>query len=553
MSRATGLDLGHSHVRMATLDSKKGAITLTRYRSAELEASESPHEVASEVFGGLKPKPTSVRVGVTGADIMLRYLPVPEVEDWRLERLMEFEVRELESRSGSPLATSYNLLPVPRELDDEDTMLLGVVREDLIDNWVDDLGPISVEGFTPNAIALYNAYLALGDHESSVTLLANVGATSLDLALVRGTELYFARSVTTSLEKRDETLAKNLGIDASRARDLIHKHLDLSLAEGQRVSTDADRVTRPLLPLYDSLPTLLSGIITLCKAQARLRELALDRVLLTGGGAQAAGLVQMLTGRLRVPVSVWNPTEMVDPSGLSDDEMDQLEADGPGATIALGLALSAADSSLYALEILSKAARKKRDFRERGVFAMAAGIVALAYLGLNYTQTAAAAEASQEESKRLRGLVSGSERSHGQAVEMLAEIEEKEFVLQDLERRFALQQSSERMLTFLEQGLPGNLWVLSAAAEFRDGKDWAREGEVIPVLRVVGRGEDASVSARKAFNDFAQSVAAQLPRGEESARPSTRRVGQQIEWTLEMQLLDEARADQGEDEMEEGR
>ena len=69
-------------------------------------------------------------------------------------------------------------------------------------------------------------------------------------------------------------------LDAKRAEGLIQQHLDLCLAEGQRVSTDSDRVTRPLLPLYDSLPTLLSGIITLCKAQARLRELSLDRVTL---------------------------------------------------------------------------------------------------------------------------------------------------------------------------------------------------------------------------------------------------------------------------------
>ena len=69
---------------------------------------------------------------------MLRYLPVPAVEDWRLERLMEFEVRELESRSGSPLADSYNLLPVPHDLDDEDTMILALVREDLLGGFLTD-------------------------------------------------------------------------------------------------------------------------------------------------------------------------------------------------------------------------------------------------------------------------------------------------------------------------------------------------------------------------------------------------------------------------------
>ena len=80
--------------------------------------------------------------------------------------------------------------------------------------------------------------------------------------------------------------------------------------------------------------------------------------------------------------------------------------------------------------------------------------------------------------------------------------------------------------------------VTGVSTELRDGKDWGYENRSIPVMRVVGRGEDASVSARKAFNDFAESISAQLPSGEEAARPSTRQVGQQIEWTLEMHLVD---------------
>lgn len=542
MSKGTGLDLGHSAVRLAGIELRKGAAQLTRYRSVALEPGEAPHAVAGEVFGALKPRPSGVRAGVTGSDIMLRYLPVPEVEDWRLERLMDFEVRELESRSGSSLATSYNLLPVPRELDDDDTMLLGVIREDLIDQWVDAVSPLTVEGFTPNAVALYNAYLALGDHEQSVTLLANVGATSLDLALVRGTDLYFARSVTTSLEKRDQTLAQSLGTDAQRAQKLIHKHLDLSLAEGKRLSTDADRVTRPLLPLYDSLPTLLSGIITLCKAQARLRELSLDRVLLTGGGAQANGLVQMLTTRLRVPVSVWNPADMIDPSKLDAEDLDQLEADGPASAIALGLGLSAADASLYALEILSQSARKKRDFRERGVFAVAAAVLALGYLGLDYAKTSSAAAEAQEEARRLGGLARATQTSHGQGVALIEEIERTDALLADLEMRHALQKSARELVAFLHTSLPSNLWVESVSAEMRDGKDWGYEGREIPVLRVVGRGEDAAVRATSAFNTFSEQLYAQLPRGEQAARPSTRTVGQQIEWTLETHLLADAAA-----------
>ena len=150
----------------------------------------------------------------------------------------------------------------------------------------------------------------------------------------------------------------------------------------------------------------------------------------------------------------------------------------------------------------------------------------------------AAIEAATKEAQRLGGLVRTSQSSHGQATAMVDEIAVKQVLLQDLEMRFAVQASSVQLLEFLERGLPGNLWVTGVSTELRDGKDWGYENRSIPVMRVVGRGEDASVSARKAFNDFAESISAQLPSGEEAARPSTRQVGQQIEWTLEMHLVD---------------
>ena len=159
MSKGAGLDLGHSQVRLAQVKRGKSGVVLTRYHSVVPETGESPVDNAAASFTSVGRKLAGVQTGLTGSDLMLRYLPVPAVEDWRLERLMEFEVRELESRSGSPLADSYNLLPVPPDLDDEDTMILALVREDLLGGWMEELNGVPIQEFTPNAVALYNAYL----------------------------------------------------------------------------------------------------------------------------------------------------------------------------------------------------------------------------------------------------------------------------------------------------------------------------------------------------------------------------------------------------------
>jgi len=532
----TGLDLGRTGVRLVTADTGRSGPRILRYVSAAVEAGETPSEAAAAALAVAARKSGRVRVGLGGSDLMLRYLPVPQVEDWRLVRLMEFETREIASRSGAELASSYNLLPVPKELDEDDTMMLGLVREDLLESQAERLAPIAVESYTPNAIALYNAWLALGDHQPRTTLIAHFGAGALDLALVRGSDLYFARSLTTPLEKRDSTLATRLGVDAMRARALIHKHLDLRVTVGERLSADADRVTRPVLPLYEGLPTLLSGAVTLCKAQARLRELALERVLITGGGAAARGLVEMLGDRLRVPVEIWNPAAEVDASALSAEEADQLTSDGPAATVALGLALSAADSELFALEILTAGARRKREFSERGVWSIAAGAAAAVFLGLAFWRNGALADEGETTAKRARSQVSKVQAANQRTEDLLKKLAVEEQLGRELATRVAIGESARRFLGLVETALPESLWLETWSVRLENGKDWGSTGVDVPVVAVAGRSEEEPRIASQQLSEFAGRLQALI--GDQSrVLPSQRPSGKELEWSMKTLLL----------------
>ena len=182
---AGGLDLGHAQVRLAIAEAKKGNYRLKRYMTAVPERGETPAEAAAAELGAVAKKAGALNIGLTGSDLMMRYLPVPPVEDWRLERLMDFEIREIEGRSGSSMASSYNLLPVPRGLDDEDTMLLGLVREDLLEDTLNALQGVKVKAFSPNAIALYNAYSQRRTREvDAPEVLAQCRADAVDVALM---------------------------------------------------------------------------------------------------------------------------------------------------------------------------------------------------------------------------------------------------------------------------------------------------------------------------------------------------------------------------------
>ncbi len=538
MSRGSGLDVGACGVRLAEIQARKGNFSLTRYHSVPVDAGEDAWDVVAEAFSTLRQRPAPVRVGVGGGDAMLRYLAVPQVEDWRLERLMEFEVREIEERAGATLASSFNVLPVPKELDEDDTVLLGMVKEDLLEGAMDACGKLPVQGFSPSAIALYNAWLALGDHLPSTTLLVAVGATSLDLVLVRGAELWFARSARTELGNRDATLARNLGTDPGRARNLIERHLDLRLLIGERGVSETERVTRPLAGLYEPLPTLMSGMAALCRAQARLQDVTIDRILLTGGGSSARGLAEFVHGRTGLPCEIWDPSQEIGAEDLPADQLEALETDGPASVIALGLALSAADSDLYALEILPVAARRKRDFQQKGVFQYLAGGLAIAWLVANFISASAKADDLEAVARKFSRQASVAKEQDRLADELENQMAASSSLLEDLRNRRSVAGALRAILDGLGSWLPENLWVDGLEVELGQGKDWGLEGRTVPVVLIRGAGEDRSRRAADAFTQFGDRLIAVLPGGESAVQLSGSKRGRLFEWTLKAVPLD---------------
>jgi len=354
---------------------------------------------------------------------------------------------------------------------------------------------------------------------------------------VRGAELYFARSVSTSLTQKDQALANSLGIDAARARGLIHKHVDLRGALGQRLGSEAERVTRPLVSLYDPLPTLLGGVITLCKAQARLQDLSLDRILLTGGGANARGLTELLTQRCGVQAELWNPAEQIDIASLDDSQAEDLESDGLAATVAIGLALSAGDKDLYALEILSKDARKKRDFQQRGIFSLLAGALALGFLVLDFVIQSGRASELAANASRLDRQAKTTLENDRRAEELELQLVAANAVYSDLRARAAMRTTADQMLKALSQHLPSNLWVESFNLELSPADDWGMTGSPVPTVSVTLRGEDRAQRAADAFTDFSERVKQELPGGDQAIRIVSKDRGRNPLWTLTAVLL----------------
>ncbi|MBK7875684.1 MAG: pilus assembly protein PilM [Planctomycetes bacterium] len=383
----TGIDLGLCNARFLRGYAKGNTFHVTAFANSPLSSKELPDGwSACEVPF----KPTNARVGVTGRDVNVRYVRVPRVPDWQLRNLMRFEVEEIggQSGGGAALASDFNLLPQLPEIEGEDVVLLAMARESLLEAHMDGLAGLggTLESFTPNAIALYNAWTRYGVLQDETVLVANLGHDHVDVVIARGPDLLFARNLTGGSRLFEEAIAQRFSVSTEKARELKETIATLDPA-AKHTDSNAEKASRSILAAAGQLTSLLQSAVIFCKSQVKLTGLKLDRVVLCGGGAALEGLPKYLSNALSVPVELFDPWKVVDTTALPEDQKRELETYALESVVALGLATMASDSSTYGVEILPAATRKKRAFAEQHAWMIAAGVLAVGYLGWDAWKT----------------------------------------------------------------------------------------------------------------------------------------------------------------------
>ncbi|MEM7264244.1 MAG: pilus assembly protein PilM, partial [Planctomycetota bacterium] len=172
------------------------------------------------------------------------------------------------------------------------------------------------------------------------------------------------RTVSFGGEQIDASIASALDLSDEKARQVKEK-----IGSGTLPEEIESSIGPALRSAFGQLNSMLGSSITFCKAQTKIPELEVDRVLLCGGTAALPGLDDYLEKGLSVPVELFAPS--VD---------GQLPGDAQTWNVVIGLAASRLDPKL-SLDLLSAPAKAKREFRQRTVFLYAsAAVLVLALL-----------------------------------------------------------------------------------------------------------------------------------------------------------------------------
>ena len=457
-NKATAVDLGSHSAKILAAQASKHGVKLLRFAGlprGEGEAAVSLRAADIPLSG--------VLCGLAGRDMTLRYSQVPPTPDWQLRNLMDLEIQDMAQQSGGALSADYNLLPSQDAEAGVDTVLLALAKDDALARQQDELKAAggSVGAFVPNCTALYNAFLKCGPVDAdAVVCLVNIGHQTMDLAIVKGTDLLFARNLSTGTKVLDDAIAAAFNVSERKAEALKKDLLDLDpQSRGRYASGQAEKVTLAAAGGASSISAAISSSLSFCKAQTKLADLRLDQILVAGGGARLRGLRAFLREALRCPVELFDPFANLDLAALPPADAEQLQAMRHEAVIALGLAVGRLDDSLYSLEILPEAVRRRQRFVKRTLWNIAAAALVVVVLLLKYTKASEAVRVAEEHAGRLRRSIASANSTH-QAAETQIAANKVERALVD--HMAAVAQPLHGLLRVhraLVANLPPELWI----------------------------------------------------------------------------------------------
>ncbi len=508
----TGVDIGLRATKFLRGSWKGNTLKLTGFAATPV-ASTSIAEGWAAAEPGFKP--VNARIGLTGRDVNIRYTRAPRVPDWQLKNLMRFEVEEIGEQAGAGVASDFNLLPPLPEIEGEDVVLLAMARESLLEGHAEGLAKLggSLDAFSPNAVALYNAWLRFGVVGDETVLLANLGHENVDVAIARGPDLLFARNLTGGSKLFDDAIAQRLGVSADRAREI--KETQVSLDPAARFADpNREKASRAALGAAGQILSLLQSAVLFCKSQVKVTGLKLDRVLLVGGGAALSGLSKYLASGLSVPVELFDPWRVVDTSALEPEALAELEKRKHECVVALGLAAMASDPEAWSIEILPEKLKKRREFLEGPIWLAVAGVLALGYLGFDAVRTSGRLTDARTRTRVVENDLKKASQTHHKAEELVLENAKLEKTAEALFETKGTGEQLARTIALLEKALPDELWITRISTDLRADPDLRiPKGSERPTVSIAGRAREGTTALATLRGAFIDQITKGLPPG----------------------------------------
>jgi len=360
-----GIDFGTASIKAVELTVENNRPILVNYGQvslADLENGTPPQGRSYEeeivlhlktLLERMKPESRSAYVAMPAFIGLISLIELPVMEEAELQEAVRFEAHKYIPSSLDEVALSWEVIgthTVPGEGEKLEVLLVAALNKEVAryEHYVAgaalDLDFLELETFSI-------VRSIIGD-EPGMSLVIDIGSRATNLVLVENGLVRVSRNLDVGGRDITRVLAESLNITEERAKILKRSGKDFLIAPEsaltfpslQMIASEADR----MLAAY----------------QAKHSGVQCKQIVLSGGTALFAGLVQYYSTLFKVPVVLGNPWRNIEYDALLEET---LRVFGTSFSVAIGLALRGTDT------LLKKAAdmpfkKPKKEFSLKALF-----------------------------------------------------------------------------------------------------------------------------------------------------------------------------------------
>ncbi|MBP7875713.1 type IV pilus assembly protein PilM [Candidatus Woesebacteria bacterium] len=274
------------------------------------------------VFTEHKLPTNDVRLSIPETAVSTKVISIPSLSDAELASAIDWQAEQYIPIPPEDLTLEYEVLYRPQKGANQPMKVLLVgVRKQVVERYLSMFHDLGIEPTILESQVL-SLVRSLGFEASDpATLVVNLGASSMNLAVVTGQYPAFVLSHLSGGQLLNKALEQALGLDAAQAEQYKSTFgLDPQQFEGK---VSAALTTPVNLLIAEMRKTVQFNL-------AQNPEQPVKRVVLTGGSALLPGLVQHVTSELGVEVLVAAP--FANASGDIPSQINQ-----PAMAICMGL------------------------------------------------------------------------------------------------------------------------------------------------------------------------------------------------------------------------
>lgn len=242
---------------------------------------------------------TDVRLSLPETVVSTKVITIPSLSDAELASAIGWQAEQNIPIPPEELSLQYQVLYRPPKGEQKQMRVLLVgTRKRLVERYVELFNNLGIEPSIIETQILSVMRSLQFDSSDPTTLIAHLGASSMNIATIHQGELQFVLSHLNGGQLLTKTLQQAIGLDANQAEQYKRTYgLDERQFEG--------KIKAALVPAVQTLTNELRKAAQFFVSQNH--EGSVHRVVLSGGATLLPGLVQFVASELGVEVLVAAP------------------------------------------------------------------------------------------------------------------------------------------------------------------------------------------------------------------------------------------------------